>query len=175
MEDVQTKFNRAPKNIGFSDEEAYDGYFKSINVGSLWCKDDSLILATQARKIFYLPDTKFGDKWQVVQTFDHRHLYNVSETDSPQYNARAYQEDECLEDDGGRQAVSDKTYDQPLNRDDEPAFVFEASEIARLVKESNKDVHESDRDEDDEEDDTLLEYCSDDEGGAAMEVDNDDE
>jgi hypothetical protein len=36
-------------------------------------------------------------------------------------------------------------------------------------------VHESDGEgENDEEDDTLLEYCSDD-GGAAMEVDNDDE
>jgi hypothetical protein len=24
MEDVETRFNRAPRNIGFSDEEAYD-------------------------------------------------------------------------------------------------------------------------------------------------------
>nr|XP_025880314.1 uncharacterized protein LOC107280544 [Oryza sativa Japonica Group] len=56
-----------------------DGFYKSINVGSLWYKDDSLILATQARKVFYLPDTRFGNNWQVVQTFDHRHLYNVSE------------------------------------------------------------------------------------------------
>jgi hypothetical protein len=112
-----------------------------------------------------------------VQTFDHRHLYNVSESDSPHYNAPAYQEDECFEVDGQREAVSDNTYKQPLNRDNEPALVFEASEIARFVKESNKHVHESDvEDEDNEEDETLLEYCdSDDEGGAAMEVDSDDE
>jgi hypothetical protein len=71
----------------------------------------SLILATQTRKIFYLPDTKLGDKWQVVQTFDHRHLYNVSQSDSPHYNAPAYQEDECFEVDGQRQAVSDNTYE----------------------------------------------------------------
>jgi hypothetical protein len=44
----------------------YDGFFKSINVGSLWHKDDSLILATQARKVFYLPDIKWGKNWQVV-------------------------------------------------------------------------------------------------------------
>jgi hypothetical protein len=132
-------------------------------------------LATQARKIFYLPDTKLGEKWQAVQTFDHRYFYNVSESDSPQYNGPTYQEHECFEDDGRRQAVSDNTYEQPLNRDDKPALVFEASEIARLVKESNKDVHESDGEgENDEEDDTLLEYFSDD-GGAAMEVDSDDE
>ncbi|XP_025792085.1 uncharacterized protein LOC112873307 [Panicum hallii] len=37
-----------------------DGFFKSINLGSLWYKNDSFILATQARKVFYLPDTKFG-------------------------------------------------------------------------------------------------------------------
>ena len=53
----------------------YDGFFKSINVGSLWYKDDSLVLATQAMKVFYLPDTKLGENWQVVQTFDHMHLY----------------------------------------------------------------------------------------------------
>jgi hypothetical protein len=58
-----------------------DRFFKSVNVGSLWYKDDSLILATQARKMFYLPDTMSGKNWKLVQTFDHRHLYNVAETD----------------------------------------------------------------------------------------------
>ena len=43
-----------------------DGFFESINVGSMWYKDDSLILATQARNVFYLPDTKYGTNWQVV-------------------------------------------------------------------------------------------------------------
>uniref|UniRef100_A0A453P710 DUF4216 domain-containing protein n=3 Tax=Aegilops tauschii subsp. strangulata TaxID=200361 RepID=A0A453P710_AEGTS len=58
-----------------------DRFFKSVNVESLWYKDDSLILATQARKIFYLPDTKYRKNWQVVQTFDYRHLFNISETE----------------------------------------------------------------------------------------------
>uniref|UniRef100_A0A453QQ11 DUF4216 domain-containing protein n=1 Tax=Aegilops tauschii subsp. strangulata TaxID=200361 RepID=A0A453QQ11_AEGTS len=58
-----------------------DGFFKSIHVGSLWYKDDSLILATQASKVFYLPDTKYGKNWQVVQTFDHRHQFYISETE----------------------------------------------------------------------------------------------
>ena len=43
-----------------------DGFSRSINVGSMWYKDDSLILATQARNVFYLPDTKYGTNWQVV-------------------------------------------------------------------------------------------------------------
>jgi len=158
---------------GKKNELKFDGFYKSINVGSLWYKDDSLILATQARKVFYLPDTKWGNNWQVVQTFDHRHIYNVNECDASQFNAAAYQEDECCEEDGRRQAISDNAYDKPLNRDDEQGPVFEAAEIAKLMKHRNKAVHESDGE--DEEDDTLLEYCSDDEGGAAMEIDSDDE
>jgi hypothetical protein len=47
-----------------------DGYFKSINNTSLWYKKDSLILATQAKKVFYIPDTMNGKNWQIVQTFD---------------------------------------------------------------------------------------------------------
>lgn len=150
-----------------------DGFFKTINVGSLWYKDDSLILATQARKVFYLPDTSLGKNWQVVQMFEHRHLYNVSESEVVQYNAPAYQEDECCELDGQRKAVSGITYDRPLNREDEQGPIFKAAEIAHLTKEKNVQVLESDSDE--EEDDTLLEYCNDEERGATHEVDSDDE
>jgi hypothetical protein len=39
-----------------------DGFFKSINVGSLWYKNDCYILATQVRKVFYLQDTKVWPK-----------------------------------------------------------------------------------------------------------------
>jgi hypothetical protein len=39
-----------------------DDFFRSINVGSLWYKNDCYISATQARKVFYLPDTRFGKK-----------------------------------------------------------------------------------------------------------------
>ena len=72
-----------------------------------------------------------------------------------------------------RKTVYDITYDKPLNRDDEQGPVFEAAEIARLMKDSNREVHHSD--DEDEEDDTLLEYCSEEEGGATVEVDSDDE
>jgi len=150
-----------------------DGFFKSINVGSLWYKDDSLILATQARKVFYLPDTSFGKNWHVVQIFDHRHLYNVSENESVQYNAPAYQEDECCEEDVRRRAVSDITSDMPLNRVDEQGPIFDAAEIANLRKEKNIELQESDGE--DVEDDTILEYCDEGEGGAINEVDSDDE
>ena len=109
-----------------------DGFFKSINVGSLWYKDDCYILDTHPRKVFYLPDTKFGKNQQVVQTFYHRHLYNVSQTEVVSYNAPAYQEDECCEEEGMRKTVSDIAYEKPLNRDDEQGPIFEAAEIALL-------------------------------------------
>jgi len=165
---------------GRNTELQYDGFFKSINVGSTWYKDDSLILATQARKVFYLPDTKLGKKWQVVQTYDHRHLYNVRETVSAQYNAPAYQEDECWDGDERREVVIDTAYDIPLNRNDERGPIFDSAEIARLVKECHRG-HQTDGEEGDqsideeEEDDTLLEYCSDNEGGGTLDVDSDDE
>jgi hypothetical protein len=149
--------------------------FRSINIGSLWYKNDCYILATQARKVFYLPDTRFGKNWQVIQTFEHKHLYNVSQTKAVQYNAPAYQEGGCYEEEGMRKSVSDFTYDKPLNRDDEQGPIFEAAEIARLLKVREKEVHDGESKDKNGEDDTLFQYCSEDEGAATVEVDIDDE
>jgi hypothetical protein len=88
-----------------------DGFFRSINVGGLWYKHDSYILTTQARKVFYLSDTKIGKNWHVVHTFEHMHLYNVSQIEGVQYNGHAYQEDAYSEEEGKRKGVSDITYE----------------------------------------------------------------
>ena len=179
---IQLEYNQKERSIvlfkcdwfkldGKKTEVKDDGFFKSINVGSLWYKNDCYILATHARKVFYLPNTRLEKNWQVVQTFDHKHLYNVSQSETIQYNATAYQEDECCEDESMRKTVSaDITYEKPLNRDDEECPVFEATEIARLVEESDKEVDHSDVE--DEEDDTLMEYCSDNEEDATIEADS---
>ena len=47
----------------------YDKLFRSINITNFWYKDDKYLLATQATKVFYVPDTKLGNKWRVVQKF----------------------------------------------------------------------------------------------------------
>lgn len=73
------------KNTALKD----DGFFRSINTGTLWYKKDSFILATQAKQIFYLPDIRHGQNWQLVQVFKHQHLYNVDEVNAP--NASPYQ------------------------------------------------------------------------------------
>ena len=87
-------------------------------------------------------------------------------------SAAAYQEDECYDEEGLRNPVSNITYDKPLNRDDERGPVFEAAEIARLMKESSKEVNAIC--DEDEEDDTLMEYFNE-EDDTLMEVDSDDE
>jgi hypothetical protein len=74
------------------------------------------------------------EKWQVVQTLEHRYLYNVSQTEAVQYNASTYQENGYCEEEGMRKFVSDITYGKPLNRDDEQGPIFQAAEIARLLK-----------------------------------------
>jgi hypothetical protein len=98
----------------------------------------------------------------------------VSEIETTQYNAPAYQEDECCEENGSRQIVSDIIYEKPLSRDDEQGPIFAAAEIAKLIKAKGLEVHESDS-EQEEDDDTILEYCSEAEEGVANEVDSDDE
>ena len=66
---------------GMSKLEKYDKLFRSINISSLWYEDDKYILATQAQKVFYVPDTLDGKEWRVVQKFEHRRIFDVSELD----------------------------------------------------------------------------------------------
>jgi hypothetical protein len=56
-----------------------DGYFTSVNTGDYWYQDDPYILAEQATKVFYLPNTLLQHPCRVVQTFEHRHFWSYSE------------------------------------------------------------------------------------------------
>jgi len=82
-------YNQVGKTRGVRD----DGHFKSINIESFWYKSDSFILATQSKKIFYLPDIALGKDWRIVQKFEHRAMYNVSEKDD--HCAFVHQDDSC--------------------------------------------------------------------------------
>jgi hypothetical protein len=157
---------------GKKTELQYDGFCKSINIQVYGTRMIVSFWPLRLGKSF-IYQTPSWEKWQIVQTFDHRHLFNVREIESAHYNAPAYQEDEGCEKDGTREPVSSTTTDKPLNRDDEQGLIFEAADIARLMKDRDEEAQVSGGEE--EEDDTLLEYCSDEEGGAAMEVDSDDE
>ncbi|KAL5579995.1 hypothetical protein UlMin_012437 [Ulmus minor] len=57
----------------------FDQYnMTSINIKSSWYEDQSYILATQARQVFYLPNLERGDNWKIIQKVSHRHLYDIS-------------------------------------------------------------------------------------------------
>jgi len=151
-----------------------DGFYKSINISNLWYKNDCFILATQATQVFYLPDNKYGQNWRIVQTFKHRHLYNVSEIDGVVSTAAPYQEQTCVVDTGRRPEVSDILSDLPLSRDDEDAIVVHGAEVALLNKQNQLNANSEAEECDEKVDETLMEYYSEEEVAPA-EVDSDDE
>ena len=151
-----------------------DGFCKSIHIGSLWYKKDCFILANQATQVFYLPDIRNGTNWRIVQTFKHRHLYNVSEIDGVVSTAAPYQEQTCVVDIGRRPEVSEILPDMPLNRVDEASLHVDSAEVARLRKENESTSTYEDEEGDEIEDDTLMEYLSEEET-VPVEVDSDDE
>lgn len=149
-----------------------DGLFRSINTGTLWFKKDCFILATQAKKIFYLPDNKHGQNWQLVQTFKHRNLYNVAEQDA--CTAASYQQTECIEENVRRREINNNLPNLPLNRVDEDRQVVDGIEVSRLMRENPRFAEDGESSSDEVEDDMVMEYFNEDEA-APLEVDSDDE
>ncbi|KAF7139945.1 hypothetical protein RHSIM_Rhsim06G0120600 [Rhododendron simsii] len=64
-------------NIGRNGTIRTDKYCTSINVKSRWCQSDPFILPSQAKQVFYLNDTKWGEPWQVVQLVKQRGVFDV--------------------------------------------------------------------------------------------------
>ena len=56
----------------------------SIFIYSEWYKDDPFILASHAKQVFYIADPLNGPNWSVIQEFTHRHLWDISETETTQ-------------------------------------------------------------------------------------------
>ena len=148
-----------------------DGFFTSINYGSLWYKDDPFILATQATKIFYLLDTKYREKWRVVQKFSHRHLWSVAENDNDSIAdgvVLSYQDDDC---EGVHVRVDDSVLEneQPISEDGVRVDACVVDEL-RLQRE----VEGEQDDSSDSEDETGWQYVSDNEGPTVPPEDDDD-
>ena len=57
-----------------------DKYFTSIDIRSRAYKDDPYVLPDHVQQVFYLNDTKLGVNWQVVQRVQHRHLWDLPES-----------------------------------------------------------------------------------------------
>lgn len=79
-------------NTGRSRTLRTDDYCISIDVTSRWYQYDPFILPSQAKQVFYLNDTKWGQPWQVVQRVQHRGVFDVPEvgdgeaSDQPEEN-----------------------------------------------------------------------------------------
>jgi len=141
-----------------------DGYFKSISHGSCWYKDDALILATQATKVFYLDDNKHGEPWKVVQKISHRHLWNVNEVENDDKQEGGidltYQDDE--QEISQLQAHEGSSVDeQPVNEED--GISVEASLVDQIRRQRELEV-EDDHEMYNDVDDTLGQYDSENEG-----------
>ena len=141
-----------------------DGYFKSISHGSYWYKDDALILATQATKVFYLDDNKHGEPWKVVQKISHRHLWNVNEVENDDKQEGGidltYQDDE--QEISQVEAHEGSSVDeQPVNEED--GISVEASLVDQIRRQRELEV-EDDHEMYNDVDDTLGQYDSENEG-----------
>ena len=66
-------------NTGRTRTIRHDSYCTSIDVMSRWYQSDPFILPSQAKKVFYLNDTKWGEPWKVVQQVQHRGVFDVPE------------------------------------------------------------------------------------------------
>ncbi|XP_028074146.1 uncharacterized protein LOC114276562 [Camellia sinensis] len=85
-------------NTGRSRTVRDDTYSTSIDATSRWYQSDPFILPSQAKLVFYLNDTKWGQPWQVVQQVQHRGVFDVPEVgdgeppDQPELNDAFQQE-----------------------------------------------------------------------------------
>lgn len=159
-------FNLEGKTRGLRDDE----HFKSINVQSLWYKNDPFILAIQAKKIFYMQDTSLGKDWRVVQKFEHRNIYDVSEKNEASHDV--HQDDygsdtEHVVQTGGENEVLQ-------NIEGGEAIIIEGN-LECLIKSKKQPSIPLDS-EDEEEDETAEQYCSDggDENNGYMSLDDED-
>ncbi|XP_075675136.1 uncharacterized protein LOC142644396 [Castanea sativa] len=63
-----------------------DAHCTSIDVTSRWYENDPFILPSQARQVFYLQDTKLGELWKIVQSIQHRGVFDVPEVGGGESN-----------------------------------------------------------------------------------------
>ena len=58
----------------------------SIDVTSQWNENDPFILLSQVRQVFYLQNTKLSEPWKIVQSIQHRGVFDVLEVGGGESN-----------------------------------------------------------------------------------------
>jgi hypothetical protein len=123
---------------------------------SLWYKTDPFILATQSKKIFYLQDTALGKDWRVVQKFQHRNIFDVSEKDD-EASHEVHQDDYCSDNEHVVEEGADDEVRQ--NNQGGEASILDGN-LEELIRSKKQPIIHDDT-EDEEEDETVEQYCSD--------------
>ncbi|KAL3820333.1 hypothetical protein ACJIZ3_006238 [Penstemon smallii] len=151
-----------------------DDDFTTINVSKLWYQSEPYVLANQVNQVFYVNDTKLGGNWKVVQSSQHRYLFDPSLLQSnvgEEHDENdAYQQDDCA-----CIQVEDNNREMgPIVRNDEAPLEVEIAENLISPGTNNYNEGEDEGEECDEGDDTWVEYfSSDDEEPSQAYVDSD--
>ncbi|XP_010233141.1 uncharacterized protein LOC100826217 [Brachypodium distachyon] len=130
-----------------------DGYFKSVNTSAsaLKYKNDPFILASQAKTVFYMDDTRFGKSWKVLQTYTLRHVYDVLESengeDIDQGNQDAYQEDNSSSNFIVQDVEGEVNDEQRSDPDDEAASDADGQTMDDVGATEHEEISSSDDDE----------------------------
>ncbi|WMV51002.1 hypothetical protein MTR67_044387 [Solanum verrucosum] len=200
LTDIETRFNREHRNDDGSsskDEHVLDIFSKNSRpfrdgiydvipkkdfdmARWFWYEQDSFVLATQAKQVFYIDDPKLGENWRIVLKFQDRHLYDVPEKENSKAesdelhiaNYEVYQ-DISLE---NNSIVNDSVEILcQLQRDDIDSVTLDANVIELEAQTQHTvEIHYSD-DDCNQEDDTIIEYISDHEENEGNNSTNDDE
>ncbi|WVZ83970.1 hypothetical protein U9M48_031056 [Paspalum notatum var. saurae] len=128
-------------------------------------KDESIDFYAQ---VFNLDDTKLGKGWKVVQKFEHRHLYDVIETEDPSGDV-AYQDDIS----SSREHVLsdiDPCLEHLLRVDDEDSCRIDPNIVDKIRNITTDASHDTDNEY---EDDTLQQYFSDHDGSSDPMIESD--
>lgn len=159
-------------------------HFTSVNISRLWYKNDPYILCSQAKQVFYVDDLKLGDSWKIVQSFNHRHVFDVPENEMDGTEGSLSKDIVNIDDETSDINIFVEDHEiGPMHRTDiHPEAISSSAlgekkskNISEQHTQENLDEHVDDTDEDEfleeifldeDEDDTLAEYCSDEEGKA---------
>jgi len=157
-----------------------DNNFTSICVKRFWYEQDSFVLATQAKQVFYIDDPKLGENWRIVLKFQDRHLYDVPEKE----NSKAESDELHIANDEVYQDISLENNSIvndsveilcQLHRDDIDSVTLDANVIELEAQTQHAVKIDYSDDDCNQEDDTIIEYISDHEENEGNNSTNDDE
>lgn len=69
-------FNTNPSRQG---SIKHDYHLISFDTNTRWYENDPYILAIQAKQVFYMNDPKLGGGWKVIQSIQHRNVWDIPE------------------------------------------------------------------------------------------------